>query len=115
MPQILIADKSISTHTLRKEGDELFSRIAIHLLIFQPTPSARRVTICNISIPPRRQQFQPTPSARRVTNSTSHGSSMPKFQPTPSARRVTTAARADSAARQTFQPTPSARRVTSSV
>ena len=34
----------ISTHTLRKEGDHRVSYDAAELCLFQPTPSARRVT-----------------------------------------------------------------------
>ena len=34
----------ISTHTLRKEGDQIFSHQKTGEMIFQPTPSARRVT-----------------------------------------------------------------------
>ena len=34
----------ISTHTLRKEGDVVRRRYPAFLLLFQPTPSARRVT-----------------------------------------------------------------------
>ena len=35
--------------------------------LFQPTPSARRVTIEDVSYCTMDIQFQPTPSARRVT------------------------------------------------
>ena len=34
----------ISTHTLRKEGDATVRRLDVDDIIFQPTPSARRVT-----------------------------------------------------------------------
>ena len=35
----------ISTHTLRKEGDFRAAPFGAPLLVFQPTPSARRVTL----------------------------------------------------------------------
>ena len=38
------AVKSISTHTLRKEGDIIARLTSGSLSLFQPTPSARRVT-----------------------------------------------------------------------
>ena len=102
----------ISTHTLRKEGDLLLLRLLDVLPVFQPTPSARRVTPV-AAAPPPSIVFQPTPSARRVTNDgkiypilisiSTHtlrkeGDSVQslccanvrRFQPTPSARRVTT-------------------------
>ena len=99
------------------------------------SPSARRVTR-TISKTDTARLFQPTPSARRVTNkqvtlfdtanisthtlrkegdptSTRAGRWRLSFQPTPSARRVTSRSFVPSSA-QTFQPTPSARRVTKS-
>ena len=36
--------KGISTHTLRKEGDRCSPRGIRNIMLFQPTPSARRVT-----------------------------------------------------------------------
>ena len=56
----------ISTHTLRKEGDFRFIKRKISGAIFQPTPSARRVTSVLIVLQ-KELGFQPTPSARRVT------------------------------------------------
>ena len=80
----------ISTHTLRKEGDGASLIGAICETIFQPTPSARRVTSDLLSdsysyaisthtlrkegdnsraiLDFLTQSFQPTPSARRVTD-----------------------------------------------
>ena len=56
----------ISTHTLRKEGDYTLERLERYAEGFQPTPSARRVTF-NFSQNVFGYIFQPTPSARRVT------------------------------------------------
>ena len=39
----------ISTHTLRKEGDILTYGVLWMWKAFQPTPSARRVTVVNTS------------------------------------------------------------------
>ena len=40
----------ISTHTLRKEGDGQLEEHIAELTVFQPTPSARRVTASSISL-----------------------------------------------------------------
>ena len=56
----------ISTHTLRKEGDLGIAWFAYRFLKFQPTPSARRVTISALIVVSA-AIFQPSPSARRVT------------------------------------------------
>ena len=80
---------AISTHTLRKEGDGSTQPCSRFAQLFQPTPSARRVTMTaglilfaiKISTHTLRKEgdaiilmlfrivhiFQPTPSARRVT------------------------------------------------
>ena len=72
------------------------SRAVVHMrhVVFQPTPSARRVTHHCHRQYRTRFAFQPTPSARRVTVYDSSPSPfVVKFQPTPSARRVTSAYR----------------------
>ena len=56
----------ISTHTLRKEGDITSLRNKYYRAKFQPTPSARRVTVLE-QHDEELKSFQPTPSARRVT------------------------------------------------
>ena len=58
---------SISTHTLRKEGDYINGKPFVGTELFQPTPSARRVTLCTSILLEQAIIFQPTPSARRVT------------------------------------------------
>ena len=84
------AGHRISTHTLRKEGDNPEIPLVADDPVFQPTPSARRVTI--------------------IRNHDKYV--LDKFQPTPSARRVTFMQRMNIYAEMVFQPTPSARRVT---
>ena len=60
----------ISTHTLRKEGDIFPHADTYTGVLFQPTPSARRVTPQPLVAALKDHRFQPTPSARRVTLST---------------------------------------------
>ena len=79
----------ISTHTLRKEGDYSWSRPKDIYKSFQPTPSARRVTMIRallnahtvISTHTLRKEGDQKHILERVGNTI--------FQPTPSARRVT--------------------------
>ena len=79
----------ISTHTLRKEGDNTNADILQAGESFQPTPSARRVTNTSGAEITVQNAFQPTPSARRVTLKNMYLIWGNLFQPTPSARRVT--------------------------
>ena len=44
-------EERISTHTLRKEGDDKYGIYQGEKQLFQPTPSARRVTISIPAIP----------------------------------------------------------------
>ena len=119
----------ISTHTLRKEGDFLDVPTLDNIVLFQPTPSARRVTILLADYIHHHGIFQPTPSARRVTtkeiieyadlvisthtlrkegDSTAYMICMLtcRFQPTPSARRVTGALSDFTTANLDFNPHP---------
>ena len=64
---------AISTHTLRKEGDIASSSTVNYRSVFQPTPSARRVTPLT-GQSRKHHRFQPTPSARRVTAAPSRAS-----------------------------------------
>ncbi len=57
---------AISTHTLRTEGDSKQYVDMDAVVVFQPTPSARRVTDGGQAAS-HHPVFQPTPSARRVT------------------------------------------------
>ena len=79
----------ISTHPLRKEGDRHIRVWSVICGLFQPTPSARRVTLNPRDHRTSNEQFQPTPSARRVTRRRHPTPTNSIFQPTPSARRVT--------------------------
>ena len=51
----------ISTHTLRKEGDLFDTNVNRHYKQFQPTPSARRVTIDQHTIISWTGNFNPHP------------------------------------------------------
>ena len=64
---LVLSFLSISTHTLRKEGDCFSSSMSLSRESFQPTPSARRVTLTGSRPGKLDEIFQPTPSARRVT------------------------------------------------
>ena len=47
---MVVEPEPISTHTLRKEGDERLSTASRKEIKFQPTPSARRVTAIIASV-----------------------------------------------------------------
>ena len=110
---LIYADDVISTHTLRKEGDLIGIAVSRKLNSFQPTPSARRVTLyvsdgdyCSgyISTHTLRKEGdergRTTPSETRIISThtlrkegdvamQAFTRTKPEFQPTPSARRVT--------------------------
>ena len=58
--------REISTHALREEGDQQVAVAVGDLLLFLPTPSARRATSRALARITSRL-FLPTPSARRAT------------------------------------------------
>ena len=62
----IYASPSISIHTLRVEGDQLYNFCLCSQPIFQSTPSGWRVTCC-MCLCFRCVQFQSTPSGWRVT------------------------------------------------
>ena len=79
----------ISTHTLRKEGDITSVKIEYDYYVFQPTPSARRVTM--IELRTRQHSRISTHTLRKEGDSHVLTAYLAHevFQPTPSARRVT--------------------------
>ena len=124
----------ISTHALREEGDADTFCGGMNGIIFLPTPSARRATLCLLFLFVL-FVFLPTPSARRATSAlwamtSSHRYFYPRpprggrrflevagqvqriFLPTPSARRATWVSKSRSRVCHLFLPTPSARRAT---
>ena len=83
-----IASAGISTHTLRKEGDSVQVSARPHGGISTHT-LRKEGDFRGQMTRSHAKAFQPTPSARRVTRERPHGPSIIPFQPTPSARRVT--------------------------
>ena len=59
-------DTDISIHTLHTEGDRAVRAVHVQAVIFQSTPSTRRVTLPCVAMTQLRL-FQSTPSTRRVT------------------------------------------------
>ena len=109
---LMRADKMISIHALREEGDLLNYRKAFRTSQFLSTPSARRATrtpilkfrsrtnfyprpprggrhSASLSVVDESFTFLSTPSARRATNVSIRGLFFVKFLSTPSARRAT--------------------------
>ena len=83
------ADRGISIHALREEGDgcHQFSPPAIPYFYPRPPRGGRRLQLCRLH---RSAQFLSTPSARRATTNAAASRSLLIFLSTPSARRATT-------------------------
>ena len=79
----------ISTHTLRKEGDNETHELLASENTFQPTPSARRVTRETMSERDRLSISTHTLRKEGDPLTIDELKQMEGFQPTPSARRVT--------------------------
>ena len=58
---------NISIHTFLAEGDRGRNMFALHLPLFQSTPSLRKVTVFTFTILVFVHLFQSTPSLRKVT------------------------------------------------
>ena len=106
-----LAERGISIHALREEGDFTTDTAAVAFIKFLSTPSARRATSgvaqynfdTKISIHALREEgdsiyktnadlqtiFLSTPSARRATTTLNYPRIIRKFLSTPSARRAT--------------------------
>ena len=83
----------ISIHALREEGDFIFIRSGMALLLFLSTPSARRATQCQRFGPPGQSDFYPRPPRGGRPNVQPFRRGQHRFLSTPSARRATAMAR----------------------
>ena len=105
------AEKLISIHSLRVEGDIYMGLQVLNQIQFQSTPSVWRETKFN-TLPHLQKGFQSTPSVWRETFSLRRMFGDRRFQSTPSVWRETRLERQNAKADILFQSTPSVWRET---